>query len=215
MELPLFHSLGESAGPTPRGQSRGSVQTTAAPPSCGGASPPDVRPGGRGTSRPPLPALKACPLDTMVWSHSKSSPAGGAQSFLCPPHLLPSLPVRSRVKAAAKGPFKSQSLRKALETQVPSSQSDPDNLPMLSGNSQPLPELFPTLTVGLSPSVCVGVGSRMTEHSVFTPVLWFSGRLGKLVCKGSDSKYFRLSVWGPFSLRHIVLCCYFNNPLET
>lgn len=33
------------------------------------------------------------------------------------------------------------------------SQLDPDTLQMLSGNSQPQPELFPTLNAGLSPCV--------------------------------------------------------------
>lgn len=63
--------------------------------------------------RPPLPALQACPLDTMTWSCSRSWPAcWGARSFLCPPPppspFLPAWPEASlRLTGLAQGhPFK-------------------------------------------------------------------------------------------------------------
>ena len=167
-----------------------------------------MRAGGRGASRPPLPALQACPLDTMVWSSSRFSSAGGAQSFLCPPPHPPFLPAQpeAELKQPAKAPSSLTASERPWRPRPLSAQADPHTPQMLSGNTQPQPELLPTLNAGLSPSTCIGAGSRVT--SVSTPVLsGFLEGLANFFCKGSDSKYFSLSFRDLNYLTASVLYC--------
>lgn len=66
-----LHCFGEKTAPPPWGQSRGWAQTTTAPPSCGVASPPDVKAGGGEPGATPS-RTEGCLLDTMVWNASRS-----------------------------------------------------------------------------------------------------------------------------------------------
>lgn len=70
LEYPSSAALGRRQPHPPGGQSRGWAQTTAAPPSCGVASPPDVKAGGGEPGATPS-RTEGCLLDTMVWNHSR------------------------------------------------------------------------------------------------------------------------------------------------